>query len=192
MPQNLPLTRQSSRPEAYNHRDVMTLKPLTEWTAEEEEIQRKHNRILQPGFLDKPAEEVIRDAKKAKVDWLTDICCPSTEASLLLNIAKELVVSYKVADDQLEARAHDVFKAITEKDPTILASLKEEVDRQLETLRSDTGLLSDTILSEKVETYIKKKNVELERAGRLPLDPADKETVAAISNLIIAAEKKLL
>ncbi len=56
----------------------MILSPLSTWSDAEQKTQQMHNRILQPGFMQRNASLVLEDAKNAGVDWITDVCCPST------------------------------------------------------------------------------------------------------------------
>ncbi len=82
-------------PEAYNQRDVLTLKPLKQWTQEEELVHLEHNRILQPGFATRTPEELIKNAKLTGEDWLTDICCPSIQGALALLLWRSQKLFYK-------------------------------------------------------------------------------------------------
>lgn len=106
-------------PEAYANRDVLGLKAATEWTKAEKKSHMQHNRILQPGFMDRSPEAFVADAKIARVEWLTDYCCPSIKASLMLNISAEMVVRYQVTEKELNKKAQEVFSNLLKQNPNI-------------------------------------------------------------------------
>ena len=114
-------------PEAYNQRDVLTLKPLNQWTQEEELVHLEHNRILQPWFATRTPEELIKNAKLTGEDWLTDICCPSIQGALAIHLAKEMVVTYKVGEDDLDQQNQKAYKLLLENNPNIKNQLEKLV-----------------------------------------------------------------
>jgi len=118
-------------PEAYNQRDVLTLKPLNQWTQEEERVHLKHNRILQPGFATKTPEELIKNAKLTGEDWLTDICCPNVEGALALHLAKEMVVTYKIGEEDLDVQNQKAYKLLLEGNPDIKSQLELKITSKL-------------------------------------------------------------
>src|SRR5579872_5622871 len=73
------------KPPEYDQRHVATLKSLTKWNENDIQLQLKHNRILQEGFLTRKPLDIIKDALICKKDWLTDIVCPSIKSALTLH-----------------------------------------------------------------------------------------------------------
>ncbi len=118
-------------PEAYNQRDVLTLKPLNQWTQEEELVHLEHNRILQPGFATRTPEELIKNAKLTGEDWLTDICCPSIQGALAIHLAKEMVVTYKVGEDDLNIQNQKAYKLLLDDNPNIKSKLEAKINEKL-------------------------------------------------------------
>lgn len=115
-------------PAPYNHRDVMGLLPVSKWTTREETLHLKHNRILQNGFSTRKPQELVDIAKLAGEEWLTDICCPSIRSAIILHLAKELVVNYQIAEDELGKICNDIYAKIIAGDPLILKKLESEVN----------------------------------------------------------------
>ncbi len=176
-----------SNPEAYNHRDVMDLKPLSAWNPEEENIEIQQNRILQPGFLNRPALEVIEDAKKAHVDWLTDYCCPSAQASIFLNVAKEMVVTYKVNDTELNVEAQKSFHKMIENNPNIITRINSETDRSLQEFLRDKNIADEAIAHlDKVKAT--KSPDAIEATERMLVDKYRKDIINGVSNIIVKEE----
>ena len=95
--------------EAYNQRDVMGLPPLSRWSPAEENTQKTYNRIFQPGFMHRDADDVLADAKMTRTDWLTDVCCPSASAEIMLHISKEMVTTYQISETELNSKAHEMY-----------------------------------------------------------------------------------
>lgn len=170
-------------PEAYNHRDVLGLQAATKWTISEEALHKTHNRILQPGFLDRAPEQFINDAKIAKVEWLTDFCCPSVKASLMLNISAEIVVKYKVTEEALNEKAQEMFQAVLKENPELEAKIQKKINEQVKILENDSSLKAQ------VEEYIEKKNAELAQKKQMPIDKTP-ENQKAIGRMLISQKKK--
>lgn len=127
--------------DAYNHRDVASLPPpFTQWSGSFEMIQRAHNRILQPGFMHRDVDDVLADAKTAGVEWLTNICCPSAKADIMLHISKEMVVNYQVADKEFNVKAHAVYASLVEDiEDQILESIDIRVDDEMELFKRENA-----------------------------------------------------
>lgn len=116
---------------AYNQRDVMGLPPvLSQWNDSVENAQIKHNRILQAGFMHREVISVLKDAKKAGVEWLTDVCSPSAKASIILHLGKEMVANYQIKDANLGEKTQAIYELLV-REPTTLTSIEKEVDHQL-------------------------------------------------------------
>jgi len=114
---------------SYRQRDVLSLKRLSSWPQNEIRIQLNENRALQPGFMVRDPEVVIQDSIICKVDWLTDVLCPSVKAALTLNIAKELIVKYKINEDDIGQVTQQVYQTLVNNDPKCLTDLGLEVKK---------------------------------------------------------------
>ncbi|NDB83911.1 MAG: hypothetical protein EB127_14490 [Alphaproteobacteria bacterium] len=164
-------------PEAYNHRDVVTLKPLTQWTESEEQLHLSHNRILQEGFATKNASEMIKNAKLAGEEWLTDICCPSATTAAILHLSKELVVNYKVSEEKLNEFCHQGFE-ILQRDNALFKKQHAAIEKQLE---EELGDLGEGTLKERAYKRLERNKVKL-----------DSENEEAIVNAAIEIEKDIV
>jgi hypothetical protein len=135
--------------EAYTHRDVASLPPaFTQWAESFEKIQKAHNRILQQGFMHRDVDAVLADAKAAGVEWLTNICCPSAKADIMLHISKEMVVNYQVGETELNTKAHAVYASLVDGDEASLL------------------MVIDTTVNLKMEEIIAKESAQIEKAAR--------------------------
>lgn len=149
-------------PESYNQRDVLSLKPVSRWTASEEEIHLKHNRILQPGFSATKPEKMIQNAKLAKEEWLTDICCPTANAALLLHLSKEMVVNYKIEESALGNKAHSAYSALLAHSPEALSILEKRIEERM------SAEITDDQLKSKAIERLKRNKVSLGENGEFP------------------------
>lgn len=114
------------RPTPYNQRHIATLKRVTQWTDEDLDQNRTHNRILQDGFLKRPAESVVHDAKITHTDWLTDFVCVKSEHALRMHIAARICCFYQVAPEDLDRITDLVYQKI-EKEISVA-----EIDKEVE------------------------------------------------------------
>ncbi|RYE06516.1 MAG: hypothetical protein EOP33_04915 [Rickettsiaceae bacterium] len=167
-------------PEAYNQRDVRGLAPVSKWTSADEQLQKEHNRLLQPGFLTREASEIIADARLLREDWLTDICCPTINSALVLNISKELVVNYRVGETDLNAISHDIFKKIQNTNPNIIKNLDD---------RLSISVIEN--LDDKALEYLAKKNTNLAAKGEIAI-PINEHTLSATKRILIDTQNKQL
>lgn len=117
----------------YQQRDVLTLKKLSDWTEEEIAAHLKENRILQPEFTKDNVRQIIKDAAVCQQDWLTDVICPSIEAALTLNIAKELVIYYKASENELNTITKEIFDYIKKIYSKELEQLENSLVQEIET-----------------------------------------------------------
>jgi hypothetical protein len=184
--------------EAYVHRDVASLPAaFTQWTESFAAIQREHNRILQPGFMHRDVDAVLADAKKAGVAWLTDICCPSAKADIMLHISKEMVVNYQVADTELNIKAHEVYASLVEdREEGILASINTEVERQIQLIpgakiQADAEAL---LLANFKAQGLKKEDItveQLQAATNIVLDKERRKIMDTIVPNMVSAHLKV-
>lgn len=179
------------QPVAYNHRDVLGLKPLFEWALEEEHIHKQHNRILQPGFMYRNADDVLRDAKLARVQWLTDYCCPSIRAAILLHIAKELVVKYKVENDQLNIKAHHLYCSLLNNNQKLIDELNDQLNDMMGELTKANGLLNSQTLHQLAHKLLTKNKIDqagpnqYQAAVRLIIDHERKKKIDELVSKLI-------
>ena len=167
---------------AYNHRDVMPLKPLVSLTSQDEKTELQHNRILQPGFLDRSVNDFFEDAKKTKILWLTDYACPAPETSLFLNIAKEIVVNYRISEDFLNQKSQEAFLLISELRPSLVESLTHSVDEELVLLLGEKDIRQEAVAFLENRPLAKKEDGTysedlIESASRLILDQYKKKII---------------
>lgn len=159
--------------DAYNHRDVMSLTPLSKWSFLEENIQKTHNRILQPGFMHRDAYSVINDAKMTGTEWLTDVCCPSAQAATMIQISKEMVVNYQVEESDLNTKAHAVYVSLIN-DTATLRAIEEEVDEKIRAFSEERVTLEEaarSMLNRNLSiNYAAMTEEQLEAAKNLVLD----------------------
>ena len=183
---NLWSSRPLTQPAAYNQRDVMGLKFLTEWTKEEEFIQKKYNRVLQPGFMYRNPLEVFEDAKLVGEKWLTDICCPSISTALYLHIAKEMAVNYKIKEDELNIWAMKIYEGMVGTFPNLFNKLKEVVESKYTHLIAQLDALSLIKLTHEI---LNKNNIhyptrsQFQAAERLALDNKRKKIIHELVSL---------
>lgn len=94
----------------YNMRHVIGLKALQTWDpATDDMLQRKYNRILQPGFMEGDLDAQIAAARLAGEAWLTDVLVPTIETSVWLHVIARLVTAYKVPVESI----NDAAKTLT-------------------------------------------------------------------------------
>jgi hypothetical protein len=167
-------------PESYNQRDVMGLKPVSAWTAAEEQLHKEHNRILQPGFATRSAAGLISDARLIREDWLTDVCCPTPKASLTMNIGKEMVLNYKVSDESLNTECHKVYEAILKTRPNIEKDIEKEINKRVS---------SSAEIAKMGEEKLAKTNEYLTKNGKTPV-PVNEETLGAAQRIVADIERK--
>lgn len=174
--------------EAYNHRDVMDLKPLTLWSPREEQISLMQNRILQSGFLSRDPIEFLNDAKKAKISWLTDYACPSVSTSLFLNLAKEMVLTYKINDNDLNKKAQESFNTLIASNPDLINSLNTSIEQQLRLLLKTKDLTKEAIqhLNEANQSHENSYPQDvIEATSRLIVDQYKKEITNATLSITV-------
>ncbi len=155
---------------------MLTLKPLNQWT-QEEMVHLEHNRILQPGFATRTAEELIKNAKLVGEDWLTDVCCPSVQGALTIHLAKEMVVTYKVGEDDLDQQNQKAYKLLLENNP--------DIKNQLE-VKINTRLTVDTPSPEKLEASARSRleqNNKNRKQNNLPELPITEERLNAAKSI---------
>lgn len=177
-------------PRAYNHRDVLGLKKLTEWRKEESTLHTEHNRILQPGFMQRNAKDVLNDAESVKVEWLTDYCCPSVSTSLFLHIGKEMVVNYKVKEAKLNDVAQQVHAALLTAMPNAVKMLEDKVQSTLNDMLKPDGPLQSELLTlaivllsnHAINDY---SDAQLEAAKRLIIDRERKKITDQIVSVVV-------
>lgn len=153
-------SRNPSTPVPYNQRDVLGLRKFTEWTWQEEATHLEHNRILQPGFMHRDIKEVLADAKLAGVEWLTDVCCPSLQAALILHIGKEMVVNYKVSEEALDMVTHQIYQAMIANNPTFFLDLEIVISEKIDSLHANDDT-SASITREKLADDMLKNNAAI-------------------------------
>ena len=174
------------RPSEYNQRDVLTLKSLGEWSEAEKATHLKHNIILQPGFSNREdPESMINDANMIGEEWLTSICCPSTTSALFLHLAREMVVTYKVGENDLNEKAQSAY-ALLMNDPDIVNVLKERIQSRINKSEDEIGALARVRLSNN------KKSTPLERldaAKRIERDLERKSATYAVIEEYITTKR---
>ncbi len=175
--------------QAYNHRDVIGLKELTNWTENEEQMHLQLNRILQPGFMHREPTTVLADVKLAKFAWITDCCCPSVHAAMMLHIGKEMVVNYKVKDNELNIVAHQIYHSMLAYDADISLKLENQIQQKMEDMMKSRGELNEEALNKLAMEILKKNKVEpqtpqaREAAKRLAIDIARKKITDELVSL---------
>jgi len=177
------------KPTEYNARDVLTLHPLPIWTYEEKKKHLEVNRIFHANALTRGAIEIITDAENLSVDWITDICCPSAETSLIMHIAKEMVVTYRVAEDELNIESQKVYKAVIADNPKIINEINKEIHDERKTLSKKGRALSSINLEKRAIQKIKEINKDREKSGKDPLI-ISRHNINSAKNIIIDAERK--
>lgn len=143
---------------AYNHRDVITLTPLSKWDTKTEKVNLQHNRILRPGFMVRNAEEVINDAKAIGEEWLTDVCCPTFEAAMMMHVATELVVKYQVSEDDYEKECHNAINEINKNNKEEIKTAQNKLKEELKSLEQPGKALHPDIVRKAAEERIKSTN----------------------------------
>lgn len=118
-------------PVAYAQRHIVSLKGVGKWSGAEIAEHFKHNRILQKGFLTRDPKEVVDDAILCKEDWLTDIVCPSVKAALTLHIAKNLVVRYKVSEEDFNQKTQEVLNDFLVNKFDVISKIESEIEGRL-------------------------------------------------------------
>ena len=120
-----------SNTEAYNYRDVVGLNPVAQWTSEEESVQKRLNRILQPGFSVRSADEMIADAKLSGVRFIPEICCPSVEAALTLHLAKDMAIKYKIDIEKIGEEVNKAYFALDSRDSGMKNILNTSIEAEM-------------------------------------------------------------
>jgi hypothetical protein len=133
--------------QAYNHREVIGLKPITLWTKHEEKCHVEINRVLQPGFMYREPSKVLSDAKLVKAEWITDFCCPSFTAAIILNIAKELLVNYKIKENDLNIATHKIYHHMITHDHIMLFNPEQKIEKKFKTMMKYNGELNEEYLN---------------------------------------------
>ena len=151
----------------YNQRDVLTLKPLSAWTSEEKEIHIEHNRILQPGFATKEASKLIENAKLAGEQWLSDVCCPSVNAAIMLHISKEMVVNYQVNEENLGATCHKAYEAMLKKTPNMVEQQSEIINTKLQAEYKNGGALDDQVIEQRARERLVRNKADIPNIAAL-------------------------
>lgn len=169
-------------PAQYNQRDVLSLKGVSQWTAEEEATHLQHNRILQPGFLSRPAADVVSDARLVREDWITDFCCPTVKANFMLNIAKELVLTYKVGEEELESTNHQILNKLEEIEPNIFNNIKAIADTEM-------NKLNQVVIRANAIQILEAKNKKLEE-DKKPLITINEDAIRAMSRILVDKERR--
>ena len=142
-------------PPHFNLRDIKSLKPFRCWSEDDISMHMVHNRILQKGFLNRDTHEFLQDAKLFEIDWLTDIACPSPGAALTLNIAKELIIHFKVPEDQLNEVTQRLFDELKEH----IGAIEKELNKYISSDEFKAEMKSKT---EEFDRYFKPKDREVQ------------------------------
>lgn len=124
-------------PPAYNQRDVLGLKPISEWRALEAEVHMKHNRVMQPGFMYRDASNVLGDAKLTGEECLTDVCCPTVKSELFLHLAKDMVVRYKVHVEELSKNANKALEYLFDNNRALFDKIQSNVQTKLNDISNE-------------------------------------------------------
>jgi len=183
---NEKIKQPSFLPDEYNQRDVLSLQEVSAWTSRTEQVNLEHNRILQPGFLNRDPASFLDDVKLTGSKWLTDVCCPGIHAAMLLHIAKEMIVNYKVKEDDLNVVAHDVYHNILKENHLVLPTLDDDIKNKCNNImtqqnwREDLQKMAMSLLS---SNDIHKPNDEqIQAAKRLVIDSIRRK----VTNEVIA------
>lgn len=140
----------------YRYHDVVTLKGLKQWTPKEVEAHLKHNRIFHTGFIgDSDPRALIERAKLSGDDWLTDTICPSAPASLMMHLAKEMVVYYKVSEDQIGELANKAYEELGLIDPLMMDNISNTIKEEFFIYRENH--LPDNVLEKRAKERLKEK-----------------------------------
>ena len=114
-------------PISMQHRDIVTLKSLQDYSQKDREICIRENRILQPGFLASDPVTFFNDMTIVGEGWLTDCCCQSVGAEVMLNIASKLVVEYKVDAKDMNQKAQEVYNLLIKDNPALVQNIENRV-----------------------------------------------------------------
>ena len=163
----------------YNQRDVLTLKPLSKWTPEEEIAHLEHNRILQPGFATKEAPKLIENAELAGEQWLTNICCPSVNAAIILHISKEIVVNYQVTEENLRETSHQVYKAMLQQSPQMIGEQSQIIQTKLQEAALKGRDLDELVIVERASQRLKQNEEVMQKE------------LASIKQQVLSLENKI-
>ena len=163
----------------YMHRDVITLKGVSELTSHEIRVHKEINQILQPGVLTRTPSELFNLALSTGNEWLIDIACLTPEAELAKNIAADLVVKYKVAEKDYQKISDEIYDFVLNRSDfadlkmTLQDQMKEKISIErnliLQDLREDKPvprsprhleMLKDIIKEDKERNKISDKSIK--------------------------------
>lgn len=122
----------------FQQRHVATLIPASKWNSEYIHLQKKHNRLLQPGYSELSADKIIHLTQITAQDWITDFLCPNPDVALRQNIAADIITQYQVPPEKL----NQVVQQVAQK---ILYLYPDYVREMLSTIEHSLNELSDTI-----------------------------------------------
>lgn len=177
--------------EAYNHRDVLGLSPINQWTLEQEKVQRAVNRILQPGFAARSADSMIADAKLAGVRFLAEVCCPSAEAALTLHLARDMSIKYKMETEEMGDECNKAYFAIEKSDPEMIPFLENKINEIISTIDIEKITNNAKIRLEK-NKITSPTDEQLAAATRIEIDIERKKiTYKAVSSYLEGKQKVL-
>lgn len=195
-----PKAKKNKKPEAYNQRDVVSLKPVSKWTQEDEKVLLEHNRIFQTGVLGRPAIDLISDAKLAGEDWITDFCCPTAEAALIMHLAKEMVITYKVGESDLDNKTQEAYQWLLENNTNIINELNDAIEEKFLANAPQAETLENLAKHRLVNTNNNRKKNNLPElpinddsinaAKRIELDIVRKKITHEVANQYIQKQKQ--
>jgi hypothetical protein len=175
-------------PAAMLHRDIFTRKKLREFSSIDKEIYLRENRILQPGFLADDPVNFFKDMLLIEEEWLTDCCCPSAKAEIILNIAAKLVTEYKIDAQNLDQKAHEVYISLIKNNPSLL----QDIDYRITTsLKEWLSTLNADFLEIQAIKRLKKNNIanptsqQIEAAKRIEIGLKRRELTQKIVSEVV-------
>lgn len=174
---------------AYSHRDVMSLKPLHELDEVELESHLKHNRVLQYNFATRSGDDLLRDGREAGESWITDFVCPSVEAALMMHLSKEMVVRYKVLEDEIGEYANKAYIKLGRAEDGLIKKLKHTIDESLASIESDPEY--EDRINNLARERIEKNKRYLQMQGK-DLDTQDPAKIEAAKRIVRDLERKRL
>lgn len=156
-------------------------------TEDEMLVHKRHNRVLQFNFATRDADSILQDGHNAGESWLTDCICPSAEAALIMHLSKEMVVRYRVPEDEIGQVAEQAYDHLCELEVDLIKKLKHTIDERFEQLKSDPEFSKN--IKETARKRLEGNQKYLASKGK-HIDIDDPKVIESAERIVLDLERK--
>jgi hypothetical protein len=145
-------------------RNAMIPGPLSKLNSDNAKISYlETSSLLETGNTYRGKEEIIKAMLATREEWLTDVCCPSVSTCILIHIAKELFVNYKIDPSECYIKAAEIYE-----------KMREQTNGFSDINNQTNNLTIDSVTDDQVVTRLKKNNQNLKAKGQDLVDITNK------------------